>query len=226
MNRAYFLIFTFCLIFFVNTGFPSKKTEEIADDYYKSAIKLPGSTGLEEVFELYARSAELGNPIAQYNLAMMYSNGESVYVDYQQAVYWFNKSAQQEFAPAQYRLGEMYYFEKGGLSRDLGKAVELFKKAAEQHDPDALMNLAMLSGTGEGVPHDTEKALFWIKQARKSGNDSAPDYQKMLATSVDGKFTEDQQTRFWIEKAAELGIREAQIELGILDSGSGNNNTN
>ena len=226
MNRAYFLIFTFCLIFFVNTGFPSKKTEEIADDYYKSAIKLPGSTGLEEVFELYARSAELGNPIAQYNLAMMYSNGESVYVDYQQAVYWFKKSAEQEFAPAQYRLGEMYYFEKGGLPRDLGMAVELFREAAEQHDPDALMNLAMLSGTGEGVPHDTEKALFWIKQARKSGNDSAPDYQKMLATSVDGKFTEDQQTRFWIEKAAELGIREAQIELGILDSGSGNNNTN
>jgi TPR repeat protein len=216
MNKACHLIFYFCLIFFANTGFPSNKTEEIADDYYRSAIKLPGSANLEEVFDLYARSAELGNAIAQYNCAMMYSNGESVYVDYQQAVYWFKKSAQQEFAPAQYRLGEMYYFEKGGLPRDLGKAVELFKKAAEQHDPDALMNLAMLFGTGEGVPHDTEKALFWIKQAHKSGNDSAPDYQKMLTVSVDGQFTKDQQTRFWIEKAAELGIREAQIELGIL----------
>ncbi|MCP4048786.1 MAG: sel1 repeat family protein [Gammaproteobacteria bacterium] len=188
--------------------------------------KSPRSANLEEIFELYARSAELGNAIAQYNLAMMYSNGESVYVDYQQAVYWFKKSAQQEFAPAQYRLGEMYYFEKGGLPRDLGMAVELFNVAAQQHDPDALMNLAMLAGTGEGVPQDTEKAFFWIKQARKSGNDSAADYQKMLATSVDGKFTEDQQTRFWIEKAADLGIREAQIELGILDSGNGNRNTN
>jgi TPR repeat protein len=226
MNRAYLLIFSFCLIFFVNTGFPSKKTEEIADDYYKSAIESPRSANLEEVFDLYARSAELGNAIAQYNLAMMYSNGESVYVDYQQAVYWFKKSAQQEFAPAQYRLGEMYYFEKGGLSRDLDMAIALFNEAAEQHDPDALMNLAMLAGTGEGVPHDTEKALFWIKQAHKSGNESALEYQEMLTTSVEGKFTEDQQTRFWIEKAAELGIREAQIELGILDSGSGNENTN
>ncbi len=226
MNKTCLLIFSFCLIFFINTGFSSNKTKEIADDYYNSAIKLPGSAGLEEVFDLYARSAELGNAIAQYNLAMMYSNGESVYVDYQQAVYWFKKSAQQEFAPAQYRLGEMYYFEKGGLPRDLGKAVELFKKAAEQHDPDALMNLAMLFGTGEGVPHDTEKALFWINQAHKSGNESALEYQKILTTSVDGQFTEDQQTRFWIEKAAELGIREAQIELGILDSGNGNENTN
>jgi TPR repeat protein len=216
MNKVCLLIFSFCLIFFVNSGFPSKKTEEIADDYYKSAIESPRSAHLEDVFDLYARSAELGNAIAQYNLAMMYSNGESVYVDYQQAVYWFKKSAQQEFAPAQYRLGEMYYFEKGGLPRDLGKAVGLFKKAVEQHDPDALMNLAMLCGTGEGVPHDTEKALFWIKQAHKSGNDSAKDYQKMLTASADGTFTKDQQTRFWIEKAAELGIREAQIELGIL----------
>lgn len=226
MNRAYLLISSFCLIFFVNTGLPSKNTEEIADDYYSSAIKLPGSAGLEKVFELYARSAELGNAIAQYNLAMMYSNGESVYVDYQQAVYWFKKSAQQEFSPAQYRLGEMYYFEKGGLPRDFGKAVELFNEAAEQHDPDALMNLAMLAGSGEGVPHDTEKALFWIKEALQNGNESALDYQKILIASVDGKFTADQQERFWIEKAAELGIREAQIELGILDSENGNKTTN
>ena len=105
-------------------------------------------------------------------------------------------------------------------------AVELFNEAAEQHDPDALMNLAMLAGTGEGVPHDTGKALFWIKQAYKSGNESALEYQKMLTTSVDGKFTEDQQTRFWIEKAAELGIREAQLELGILDAGRGHKTTN
>ena len=114
----------------------------------------------------------------------MYSNGESVYVDYQQAVYWFKKSAEQKFAPAQYRLGEMYYFEKGGLPKDLGMAVELFNEAAEQHDPDALMNLAMLTGTGEGVPHDTGKALFWIKQAYKSGNESALEYQKMLRSKV------------------------------------------
>lgn len=218
MNRAHLSVFSFCLIFFVNSGFSAKNTEEIADDYYNSAINSPRSANLEEVFELYARSAELGNAIAQYNLAMMYSNGESVYVDYQQAVYWFKKSAEQEFAPAQYRLGEMHYFEKGGLPRDLSKAVELFTLAAEQHDLDALMNLAMLAGTGEGMPHDTEKALFWINQSYKNGNESALDYQKMLTANADGKFTKDQQHRYWTEKAAELGIREAQLELGILNA--------
>ena len=179
---------------------------------------MPRSANLVDVFEKYARSAELGNAIAQYNLAMMYSNGESVYVDYQQAVYWFRKSADQKFAPAEYRLGEMYYFEKGRLPRDLDKAIELFERAAKQRDPDALMNLAMLAGTGEGMPHDTGKAISLIEQAHNSGNVSALDYRAMLTDSTDGRFTADQQRRFWIEKAAELGIREAQIELGILEA--------
>lgn len=205
-------------MFFVSTGFSKKNSTEIADDYYKSAIQMPRSANLVEVFEKYARSAELGNAIAQYNLAMMYSNGESVYVDYQQAVYWFRKSATQKFAPAEYRLGEMYYFEKGGLPRDLDEAIELFERAAKQRDPDALMDLAMLAGTGEGMPHDTGKALSLIEQAHNSGNVSALDYRDMLTASADGKFSADQQKRFWIEKAAELGIREAQIELGILDA--------
>jgi TPR repeat protein len=210
-NRVFF---AFCLILFANAGFTGEK----ADMYYNNAIRLNGPADLDRVFELYARSAELGNAIAQYNLAMMYSNGESVYVDYQQAVYWFTKSAGQKFPPAQYRLGELYYFEKDGLPRDLDEAIALFNKAAEQNDPDAQMNLAMLRGTGEGLSKDTEKALFWLTQANKGGHESALYYHKILLASKDGKFTEDQQKRYWIEKAAELGILEAQVALGILDN--------
>ena len=220
MRKPYPVISFLCLIVFASAGFATEK----ADIYYNNAIKLHGAANLDRVFELYARSAELGHAIAQYNLAMMYSNGESVYVDYQQAVYWFRKSAKQEFAPAQYRLGELYYFEKGGLPRDLDKAVVLFEKSAQQDDPDAQMNLAMLCGTGEGVPLDADKALLWMHRAREGGLESAHDYHNMLLASEDGKFTAEQQHRYWIEKAAELGIREAQEELRKLNTYSNSNN--
>jgi TPR repeat protein len=216
MQKPYILTLSFCLVLFTSDCYSLSKTDKIANTYYKNAIELPLSASLEEVFELYARSAELGNRIAQYNLAMMYSNGESVYVDYQQAVYWFSKSVQQKFAPAQYRLGELYYFEKGGLPRDLNKAIELFNKAAKQHDTDAQMNLAMLSGTGEGLPLNKEQALSWLLKARIGGNPMAQTYQKLLNESEHGRFTQEQQKRFWTEKAAELGIREAQEELRQL----------
>lgn len=191
--------------------------------YYGSAIKLNDVYHQKEVFDLYARSAELGHTVAQYNLAMMYSNGESVYVDYQQAVYWFRKSAGQDFPPAQYRLGEMYLFEKGGLPKDLDKAVALFRQASELKDPDAQLNLAMLHATGEGLPLDTDKALHWMTQAYRGGNDSALEYKHILMDSVDKRFSVDQQERFWLERAAELGIKEAQQALGMLNAGDAEN---
>lgn len=200
---------------------PAVFCKDKADAYYENAIRLHGAENLEKIFELYARSAELGNAIAQYNLAMMYSNGESVYVDYQQAVYWFNKSSGQGFPPAQYRLGEMYYFEKGGLPKDLNKAIVLFRKAADQDDTDAQMNLAMLYGTGEGLQADSGQALYWIEQAYQGGHASASAYKEMIKASADGLFTEEQQRRYWLEKAAELGMREAQIALGLLQAESG-----
>jgi len=195
-----------CVVLLSNTGFCDEK----ADTYYNQAIRLDRGTSLEQVFELYARSAELGHPVAQYNLAMMYANGEFVNVDYQQAVYWFRKSAQQDFSPAQYRLGELYYFNRGGLKGDLAKAVALFTKAAEQNDPEAQMNLAILYGTGEGVPLDTEKALFWLRRANKDGHESAHQYEQMLMASEDGKFSLQQQKNYWLEKAMQLKARQAR----------------
>jgi TPR repeat protein len=194
----------FCSIFslYATAGIAS----ELADIHYESAIRLERSADLHEVFEQYARAAELGHPIAQYNLAMMYSNGESVNVDYQQSVYWFNKSADQGFPPAQHRLGEMYYFGRGGVSRDISRAVSLFLLAAKQNDPDAQMNLAMLYGTGEGVPADTYEAFRWLEKANALGDESATAYQRMLSASDNGKFTVEQHNTFWAEKAEELGL--------------------
>jgi hypothetical protein len=62
MRYIYLTGLSVCLMLFTYDATASKKTEEIANTYYKSAIELPGSASLEEVFESFARSAELGNP--------------------------------------------------------------------------------------------------------------------------------------------------------------------
>ena len=193
-------------------------------DPYERALQVQDSASLEELFSLYARSAEMGNAIAQYNVAMMYCNGEAVNVDYQQAAYWFGQSAAQEFAPAQYRLGEMHYFGRGGLERNLAMALSLFTTASDNGDPDAQMNLAMLLGSGEGVPLDTERALEWMSRARRSGHEAAREYRRILEASPDGRFSAeerrvywDQQRLFWIEEAAEYGVREAEEALTVPD---------
>lgn len=188
-----------------------------ADQLYEEAIRLHGSAKLEEVFSLYTRAAELGNAAAQYNIAMMYANGEAVNVDYQQAVYWFRKSASQQFAPAQYRLGELYFFGMGGLPEDTKTAGRLFKAAAEQGDPDAQVNLALLLGTEQVFPLDTDKALRYLVLADQGGHESARHYLEQLRASENGQFSPEeqeayweQQKNYWVEMAAEFGVREAR----------------
>ena len=52
-----------------------------------------------------SKDAEQGDAIAQFNLGDMYYNGEGVSVDYQEAMKWYSKAAEQGLADAQSSLG-------------------------------------------------------------------------------------------------------------------------
>ena len=55
-------------------------------------------------FNEVKKSAEQGEANEQYNLGVMYYNGEETLVDKKQAFYWYKKSAEQGNAEAQYML--------------------------------------------------------------------------------------------------------------------------
>ncbi len=67
-----------------------------------------------------------------------YNKGEDFYKkeDYEQAVYWYCKAAEQGNAEAQYNLG--FCYETGrGVDMDCNKAIGWYSKAAEQGDNEA-----------------------------------------------------------------------------------------
>ena len=86
------------------------------------------------------RAAEQGTPYAQFNLGMMYRNGEGVEQNDAEAVRWLLCAACQRLAFAQNHLGSMYYLGRGVDQSDL-LAVYWFRLAAEQGDPSAQQNL-------------------------------------------------------------------------------------
>ena len=60
-------------------------------------------------FKEMLQAAEQGNATAQYNLGVMYTNGqEGVRQDYAQAVHWYRKAAEQGDVDAQVNLGWLY----------------------------------------------------------------------------------------------------------------------
>lgn len=97
----------------------------------------------------FFRAAEQGYADAQFNLGLMYANGEGVEQDMAQAVDLFKKAANQGHVDAQNNLGAMY-FTGDGVARDEKKAIEWFEKAAAQGNEDAQANLdAIRAATGK-----------------------------------------------------------------------------
>ena len=58
----------------------------------------------QKAFELYQTASNLGNHVAQYNLAFMYKEGQGTEKNIDQAIYWYRKSAEQGNQSAQNKL--------------------------------------------------------------------------------------------------------------------------
>ena len=96
--------------------------------------------------------AQQGNDVAQYNLGIMYAQGQGVTQDYVEAVKWYRKAAEQGFAPAQVNLGIMYGQGKG-VPQDDVEAVKWYRKAAEQGYALAQYNLGVMYAEEIGRAH-------------------------------------------------------------------------
>ena len=80
--------------------------------------------------------AEKGNPLAQYNLGVLYANGSGVKRDYREAAKWYRLSAAQGTMLAQYQLGILYASGRG-VKQDLVRAYMWSTLAAAKDNVDA-----------------------------------------------------------------------------------------
>ena len=94
----------------------------------------------------------------------MYGNGHGVAQDYNQAVSWYRKAADQGLAMAQFNLGTAYASGQG-VPQDYNQAASWYRKAADQGDADAQFNLGFMYSNGQGVPQDYVEAYKWFNIA-------------------------------------------------------------
>ena len=122
--------------------------------------------------------AEQGVAGAQFNLGIMYYEGQGVPQDYGVALKWYRRAAEQGHAGAQYNLAEMYRGGQG-VPQDYGVALKWYRKAAEQGYDPAQSNLGLMYGTGLGVLQDYIKAHMWANIAAAQGNKRAAKNRKI-----------------------------------------------
>ncbi len=81
------------------------------------------ATAFQEMHPL----AEQGNPVAQYNVALMYFKGRGVPQNSAEAERWYTKSAEQGNTGAQRNLGFMY-LNGQGIPRNYTQAEKWFRE--------------------------------------------------------------------------------------------------
>lgn len=168
--------------------------------YYLGYHYLLESTDKDEkkAFEYFQMAAKLDHPEAQYFLALFYLRPIYVEMDNKLGYEWLEKSANHQYSLALSMLGVGYRLgfqkENGGpVTRNLEKAFQLFKAAAQQGHIEAMINVAWCTILGEGVKKDAKQGY---KNLNKIFTDSKDVlalyrlgncYQQGLGTEEDGK---------------------------------------
>ena len=92
-----------------------------ANENVDKALKYIKKKEYKQAYILLKQESKKGNAQAQFNLGVMYYDGQGVKQDYKKAREFFQKSANQGFAEAQFNLGIMY--DNGqGVKQDYKKA--------------------------------------------------------------------------------------------------------
>jgi TPR repeat protein len=151
----------------------------------------------------------------QYNLGVMYQNGQGVTQDLKQAAEWYQKAANKGYALAQGNLGFMYHNAQG-VTQDLKQAVEWYQKAANQGYANAQSSLGFMYGNGQGVTQDLKQAVEWYQKAANQGYAYAQDKLGDMYYSGQGVTKDLKQAVEWYQKAANQGYPSAIYSLAKI----------
>ena len=197
----------------MTAGFEPVETETLdtfqpapAADVDTAAIVVPDAIAPASL----ANAAADGDPLALFEIGARYTEGRGgVAMDLAEAAHWYGLSAGHGFAPAEYRLANLY--EKGqGVERDLTRARDLYQQAAGKGNASAMHNLAVLLATGIGnATPDFDGAATWFRKASDLGVRDSQFNLAILYARGNGVTQDLEESYKWFAIAARDGDRDA-----------------
>lgn len=182
---------------------------EIPD--YASRIRKVLDTFDKDESPLYTRlRALMGSAEAQNAMGDYYYYQKQ----YNKAVFWYKKSAEQGHAKAQCYLG-LCYVEGKGTEKKEEEAFTWFMKSSEQGFSEAQFNLGVCYKKGIGVETDEKEAFVWCKKSAELGNAVAQFHLGVCYDNGEGTKKDKMEAFKWFKKSAEQGNAMAQHNLGI-----------
>jgi TPR repeat protein len=165
----------------------------------------------KEAFFFFSSAAEANHPDALCALGIAYHRGNGVSRSEEKAVSCFLLSAQQGNAEAFYLLGYAYSRGMGGLQKSIACAIDYWKRASDLGVAWALLELARLYESGEGVVKSKEIAFSYYKRAADQAQNPEGQYKTGMAL-MEGFGTEKSLglAFSYLQRAADQGHRQAR----------------
>lgn len=189
-------------------GIGGPKDFDEAERWYRKALAAGDRTASSRIalLNIKRRAAE-GDAEAQYEAGVRDGSGP---VETSGATSeLIAKSADQGYAPAQFRMGEDAY-----ANGDYDEAAELFSKAADQGNASAISMLGVCYGLGRGVKRDHGRsAELLVKAAEMDVPDACRIYGRCLLVGR-GVDADPVEAEKWFRKSIDLGSRKALLDLG------------
>lgn len=121
----------------------------------------------------FKKAAGQGHKKAQFVLAHCLENGIFVEKDEKEALKLYKESANQNYSPAQIRLGDIYKKGDLGVYPYRNEAIMWYRCAARQNNKFAINKLAICYKKGDGVEVDYKIAFSLFKKAANLGSEAA-----------------------------------------------------
>ncbi len=160
-----------------------KKSADKGDDvaqsniawYYRQGIAV--ERDVQKALFYYTQSAKQGYLKAIKELAKMYQNGDGVESDIHEAIKWFEKAVEQDDDDSMIDLADIY---SRNNTKDIDKAMQLCKTAAEKGNSTAMYKLGELHEFNSDQNDNIHKAIYWYRKAAKKENIQAQTALKRL----------------------------------------------
>ena len=159
--------------------FQSTAWADTPEQQFQQGFEATTRGDYQTAFKLWLPLAEQGEALAQFNLGLMYENGEGVKQDKVKAVKWYRQAAEQGLAQAQFNLGNMYANGRG-VKQDDVESVKWHRQAAEQGYAKAQAILGFSYLLGKGIQVNKSLAKEWFGKACDNGEQRGCEYYGKL----------------------------------------------
>ena len=166
----------------------------------------------EEAITLFKRSAELGEPVAMYNLGKTYRDGNGVPADADQAIVWLSRAVDNNVPQACLDLGLLFY-----RRDDITKAGHIFEKGASLDNSVCTFNYALYLFEGWG-DYRADKSLAFTQFLKSANLGHVPAMYRTGQCHLEGDGVEVNlpQAKKWLTKAQNHGFEGSEELLARI----------